>query len=952
MFDQSARTARSRLRALASLAMTMAGLGLLAAAPSALANSPSGDGAIIDNGTVQLGVNDWGNLNYDLPPDGGPPSDSGNTVVGLRFLRGGGLTPLEATADGCTCEGWGIADAGSGLTGYANDSAGYNGLSLVSFSSPDSAHATSVVRTTGAVSDGGGGGTTATDVDPATLPTLEVRQEYAPAPTTAFLYQDTVTVTNVGDVDATDLRYRRVMDWDIEPTAFDEFSTIGGTDTTSLLFSSDEGFDTSDPLGARSYYEEPQCSGTDTDPDTGETITENACTGFFTDAGPDDHGAHFDFGFGSLRAGEQKTFTIFYGAAGTESQALDALSAVNAEVYSLGQPDTDDGPSLGSPATFTFGFTTRTAADLRGPAPGMTLNAPAAVGLGTDGNPKPFALTARLHNYGAQPAHALRVALDLPDGLTLAGGTSPAALGDLAPGADTSATWTVRPVAACDDKTYTIGASGQWTEATRPLTSSRAVTVHGTCGRVFGVLTGFDRDGLRGLGGADVKLCPATGDCSTPVDETTTSGEGRYQFTVATPGSYRVMATPTGPFTDPASQTSGPLAVGVGSDREQDFAWENVDRLDADTTLGGPGLVGDDDGLPTIYWEAATTVTKAACPGGTTGERSARYRIVSNEDADGDGENDLFRDWTAMVLQPDGSFRATIPALAPSHGDAHFEFEVTCGSTVTPSGFDVYIDPSGVVVDQSGHPLPGATVTLYRFQGAAVGYVPVPNGSGVMSPANRTNPDVTDAAGHFGWDVLAGGYVVRAAKAGCRSPSNAAVPYVESAALTIPPPVTNLRLVLYCAPRTPPRTPPQGQTPPPAGGSSTTPQGPTEKGGVLPEHAKHKAAKAKIARAGKVKVRRRHGKATISFAVRASKAMKATVTLVDRKSGRRLKLAKGSKVGKRRLAKTTRRFKVKVAGGRSKVRLVTNAKGLKHRHRYAIQFVAGGKRVASVRFKG
>ena len=37
----------------------------------------------------------------------------------------------------------------------------------------------------------------------------------------------------------------------------------------------------------------------------------------------------------------------------------------------------------------------------------------------------------------------------------------------------------------------------------------------------------------------------------------------------------------------------------------------------------------------------------------------------------------------------------------------------------------------------------------------------VPNGSAVMSPANRINPDTTSAAGIFGWDAIAGYYEVR-----------------------------------------------------------------------------------------------------------------------------------------------------------------------------------------------
>ena len=41
----------------------------------------------------------------------------------------------------------------------------------------------------------------------------------------------------------------------------------------------------------------------------------------------------------------------------TRSDALAALDAVDADLYSLGQPNTPDGPTLGTPNTFMFGVT-------------------------------------------------------------------------------------------------------------------------------------------------------------------------------------------------------------------------------------------------------------------------------------------------------------------------------------------------------------------------------------------------------------------------------------------------------------------------------------------------------------------------------------------------------------------------------------------------------------------
>ena len=95
------------------------------------------------------------------------------------------------------------------------------------------------------------------------------------------------------------------------------------------MFTSDDGFATADALAGPS------------------DLVEHV--GNFADAGPADHGALFDFDFGTLAAGATKTFKTYYGAAGTEVAAVDALNKVGAEAYSLGEPSTPDGPTLGTP---------------------------------------------------------------------------------------------------------------------------------------------------------------------------------------------------------------------------------------------------------------------------------------------------------------------------------------------------------------------------------------------------------------------------------------------------------------------------------------------------------------------------------------------------------------------------------------------------------------------------
>jgi type IV pilus assembly protein PilY1 len=273
-------------------------------------------GAIITNGTVTLGVNTTGELNVG----GGTLSSQGTTTnVGLRY----NATNAESTADGCLCEGWGVGLKSAGLAGYANRSVGSGGLSLVSFTSTANT-AVSVVQV----------GTS-----------LLVTHNYHPS-ASGNLYQVDVSIKNISGAAfaAGDLVYRRVMDWDIEPTAFSEYVTIDGVpgalglaNGNNIRATSDNGFATSNPLVAGgSRYCPPNAN--------------------FTDCGPSDHGALFDFEFEALVAGATRNFVTYYGAAGNETDALNALSLVGAGLYSLGQSSTPGGHTTGAPNTFMFGF--------------------------------------------------------------------------------------------------------------------------------------------------------------------------------------------------------------------------------------------------------------------------------------------------------------------------------------------------------------------------------------------------------------------------------------------------------------------------------------------------------------------------------------------------------------------------------------------------------------------
>ena len=268
-----------------ALAVAIAVCFTLAAASNARA------GAIISNGTVKLGVNDAGQLNFSDPVTG--------EYRGITFVP----TDNDGTRAGCPCEGWGAAnvdvDPDKTFSGKANqDQGGITGVTVTSFSATDST-AISVTTLAGK---------------------LKVTHDFRPFGSTPNLYEVLVTLENVGAEALADVRYTRVMDWDVEPTATNEFVTIRRGNASALLYSNDNGFDDNNPLGPR-FPIDPASVNADLD-----------------HSGPADHGALFDFGFGALAAGESKTFSIFYGAAATEAQADAAVSAAGAEVFSYGQP--------------------------------------------------------------------------------------------------------------------------------------------------------------------------------------------------------------------------------------------------------------------------------------------------------------------------------------------------------------------------------------------------------------------------------------------------------------------------------------------------------------------------------------------------------------------------------------------------------------------------------------
>lgn len=303
------KTLFNNLPLAATVALGLMGIGSSAAYAGATIFSTSG--------SIALGVNDEGQLNTT---SGSVAVNSGAGATGISYQFPDG-TYRDATSPGCLCEGWGVSVNGT-HSGFADVSGPLN-LTVDSFTSGANS-ATSSVHLTN-------------------LPGIQVTQAYAPSTTVGneqILFRDLVTITNNTQNDVSDLRYVRVMDWDVPPTEFNEYITIAGATAGIangvLDTSGDNGFNTANPLATYSNSD-PACFNQD-------------CT----DSGPFDHGAYFRFNFGTLLAGASHSFEIFYGAAGTAALALAAIGREGIELYSLGQSNV--GQFTGEPATYIFGF--------------------------------------------------------------------------------------------------------------------------------------------------------------------------------------------------------------------------------------------------------------------------------------------------------------------------------------------------------------------------------------------------------------------------------------------------------------------------------------------------------------------------------------------------------------------------------------------------------------------
>lgn len=318
-----------------------------------------------------------------------------------------------------------------------------------------------------------------------------------------------------------------------------------------------------------------------------------------------------------------------------------------------------------------------------------------------------------------------------------------------------------------------------------PVRSGVAPTGGTISGTVYG-----DEEGSAGgpagsvaLAGAFVQACPLPGTCST----TTTNALGEYMFTGLGGGvNFFVTAFP------PGSSLLGPRQIGAlflpvgGTLTGQDILLIPSVSAPPNVTVGTPFTAGD--GTPAILSDRSSTVTQTDSPSGGV----ATWSLI---------QGGVVIDSGPMVEAPPGTYTATIPAQGISRtGRADMKISIDYPETTSDKQtvFDIYIDPSGTVRTTDGNPIAGATVTLWRSDSSSGPFEQVPDGSGIMSPSNRTNPDTTGPDGVFRWDVIAGYYVVRAQAPGCVSPFDPSQAYVDTGAMEIPPPVTDLDIRLSC----------------------------------------------------------------------------------------------------------------------------------------------------------
>lgn len=377
---------RSRVAGAAALALLLAVLAVL----------PGASARAIDNGVVQVGIHPGAGSGLGEGPVAGTlpqtPSLGGAVNVGLRFLTDvADATGYEALLANDRYQwGWGVAYTSNGATvaGHCNQGMNLSACPAGAHAGPAPAcTATHCVQTSwvGVQAD-----------------LLRVDHEWAPAANEPSAYRTNVTLENPGDDPRTAVVYRRLVDWNVEPSPQNEYLEIQGIAPMppALRFLGADGKGSADPRVALAA--------------TGcvaplSYVTVAAC-------GRGDRGFAVEFDLGTILPDESRSFCMFHGAAASKGAAEAVLRRLPVELYSLALTD-----PTGAPATFFLGYgcLTPPVADVD-----WTPGAACATAPPSQGGPVTFTDRSRTRTVGLLPPMATRIQFGDGSDALIAGGTS------------------------------------------------------------------------------------------------------------------------------------------------------------------------------------------------------------------------------------------------------------------------------------------------------------------------------------------------------------------------------------------------------------------------------------------------------------------------------------------------------------------------------------------------
>jgi hypothetical protein len=231
---------------------------------------------------------------------------------------------------------------------------------------------------------------------------------------------------------------------------------------------------------------------------------------------------------------------------------------------------------------------------------------------------------------------------------------------------------------------------------------------------------------------------------------TRTLADGSYSLSSVRPGIYAIRVQTTGP--EIAAPVSAEVVAGAVT-QAPDIHLRVPAGLPPDgsatLTNGTWNITYNSAGVPNLYWTQPLTLTvRNQCAGAT-----ASYEVTVRGATVRSG---------MFTENPPGTYTANIAPLYPLSGSGQIIYTITCPSgESTTVIIDIYIDPSGVIVDRYGTPITGAIATLLRSDTSDGVFEAIPDGSDLLAPSTRTNPQVTAADGRFYWDAVLGWYRIQ-----------------------------------------------------------------------------------------------------------------------------------------------------------------------------------------------